>query len=195
MRNKVNGEARLYINDEYVGLLESTKIELCEDGFYNYNAKVREIEREDTIDGLDDFIKAIERNMFREMSLNELMHEASKRLVDGINRNKLNENPLDCLYKKEVEGEWVGNKIDMNKIHNLKCNKDANICDSFLKLNEEYNEVLNAYAKFDKDNLIEELLDVVQMCYGVAYTIDVDLDEHIKEHNEKLLLRGHEFVK
>lgn len=118
-----------------------------------------------------------DKNNFGLMTFKEFNEMLENRLINKLKENKIK-------FKE----------IDMNKIHNLECNKDATINSRLEKLNEEFKEVVNAYVKFDKENLIEELLDVIQMCYGVAYTIDVDLDNHIKEHNEKLLKRGHKFI-
>ena len=50
----------------------------------------------------------------------------------------------------------------MNKIHNLEIYKTINILDMYLKLDEEIEEVNNAIRLNDKENLIEELLDVIQ---------------------------------
>ena len=44
------------------------------------------------------------------------------------------------------------------------------------------------------DKLTEELLDVIQCCYGIAFTKGINLEEHIKKHNEKLLNRNHKFI-
>ena len=82
----------------------------------------------------------------------------------------------------------------MNKIHNLEIYKTINILDMYLKLDEEIEEVNNAIRLNDKENLIEELLDVIQCCYGIAYTRGINLEEHIEKHNKKLLSRGHEFI-
>ena len=82
----------------------------------------------------------------------------------------------------------------MNKIHNLEIYKTINILDMYLKLDEEIEEVNNAIRLNDKENLIEELLDVIQCCYGLAYTRGINLEEHIEKHNKKLLSRGHEFI-
>ena len=73
----------------------------------------------------------------------------------------------------------------MNKIHNLEIYK---------KLDEEVKEVAGAILMNDKENLAEELLDVIQCCYGIAFTKGINLEEHIKEHNEKLLNRNHKFI-
>ena len=59
---------------------------------------------------------------------------------------------------------------------------------------EEIEEVNNAIRLNDKENLIEELLDVIQCCYGLAYTRGINLGEHIEKHNKKLLSRGHKFI-
>lgn len=62
------------------------------------------------------------------------------------------------------------------------------------KLDEEVKEVAGAILMNDKENLTEELLDVIQCCYGIAFTKGINLEEHIKEHNEKLLSRNHKFI-
>ena len=82
----------------------------------------------------------------------------------------------------------------MNKIHNLEIYKTINILDMYLKLDEEIEEVNNAIRLNDKENLIEELLDVIQCCYGIAFTKGINLEEHIEKHNKKLLSRGHNFI-
>lgn len=82
----------------------------------------------------------------------------------------------------------------MNKIHNLEIYKTINISDMYVKLDEEIKEVASAILLNNTENLAEELLDVIQCCYGIAYTKGINLEEHIKEHNEKLLNRGHKFI-
>ena len=46
----------------------------------------------------------------------------------------------------------------------------------------------------DEENLAEELLDVIQCCYGIAFTKGIKLDECIGKHNMKLLHRSHTFI-
>lgn len=82
----------------------------------------------------------------------------------------------------------------MNKIHNLEIYKTINILDMYLKLDEEIEEVNNAILLNNAENLAEELLDVIQCCYGIAYIRGIKLEEHIRQHNKKLLSRGHEFI-
>ena len=82
----------------------------------------------------------------------------------------------------------------MNKIHNLEIYRNINFLDMYLKLDEEIEEVNNAIRLNDKENLIEELLDVIQCCYGIAFTRGINLEEHIRQHNKKLLSRGHNFI-
>lgn len=82
----------------------------------------------------------------------------------------------------------------MNKIHNLEINKKATSYQMWAKFLEEENELLKALDNRDNDNIIEELLDVIQCCYGLAYTLGINLEEHIEKHNKKLLSRGHEFI-
>ena len=82
----------------------------------------------------------------------------------------------------------------MNKIHNLEINKKATSYQMWVKFLEEENELLKALDNRDNDNIIEELLDVIQCCYGLAYTKGINLGEHIEKHNKKLLSRGHKFI-
>ena len=82
----------------------------------------------------------------------------------------------------------------MNKIHNLEIYKTINISDMYVKLDEEIKEVASAILLNNTENLAEELLDVIQCCYGIAYTRGINLEEHIEKHNEKLLNRGHKFI-
>ena len=82
----------------------------------------------------------------------------------------------------------------MNKIHNLDIYKTINISDMYVKLDEEIKEVASAILLNNTENLAEELLDVIQCCYGIAYTRGINLEEHIRQHNKKLLSRGHNFI-
>lgn len=82
----------------------------------------------------------------------------------------------------------------MNKIHNLEIYKKLSAVDMYIKLDEEVEEVAGAISMNDKENLTEELLDVIQCCYGIAYTLGINLEEHIEKHNKKLLSRGHKFI-
>lgn len=82
----------------------------------------------------------------------------------------------------------------MNKIHNLEIYKKLSAVDMYNKLDEEVEEVAGAILMNDKENLTEELLDVIQCCYGLAYTKRINLEAHIEKHNDKLLSRGHKFI-
>lgn len=82
----------------------------------------------------------------------------------------------------------------MNKIHNLEIYKKLCSVDMYIKLDEEVEEVAGAILMNDKENLTEELLDVIQCCYGIAYTKGINLEEYIEKHNKKLLSRGHKFI-
>ena len=82
----------------------------------------------------------------------------------------------------------------MNKIHNLEIYKKLSAVDMYIKLDEEVEEVAGAILMNDKENLTEELLDVIQCCYGLAYTLGINLEEYIEKHNKKLLSRGHKFI-
>lgn len=110
-------------------------------------------------------------------------------------RKNCNKRPYDDNCKLGIE-MLICNEVDTeeDKIHNLEINKDATLFDMMAKFNEEIKEVYEAINKLDEENFIEELLDVVQVCYGLAYTQNINLDDYIKQHNEKLLSRGHEFI-
>lgn len=82
----------------------------------------------------------------------------------------------------------------MNKIHNLEIYKTINISDMYVKLDEEIKEVASAILLNNTENLAEELLDVIQCCYGLAYTKGINLEEYIEKHNKKLLSREHKFI-
>ena len=82
----------------------------------------------------------------------------------------------------------------MNRIHNLEIYKKLSEVDMYNKLDEEVEEVALAILVNDEENLAEELLDVIQCCYGIAYTSGINLEEYIEKHNEKLLSRGHKFI-
>lgn len=68
----------------------------------------------------------------------------------------------------------------MNKIHNLEIYKKLSAVNMYNKLDEEVKEVAGAILMNDKENLTEELLDVIQCCYGIAFTKGINLEEHIK---------------
>lgn len=74
--------------------------------------------------------------------------------------------------------------IDNNKLTLSELNK---------KLKEETNEVEVAIENKDRDNLLEELLDTIQISANMIEKIifdDRELENKIKEHNEKLEGRG-----
>lgn len=74
--------------------------------------------------------------------------------------------------------------IDNNKLTLSELNK---------KLKEETHEVEAAIENKDRDNLLEELLDTIQISANMIEKIifdDRELENKIKEHNEKLEGRG-----
>ena len=82
----------------------------------------------------------------------------------------------------------------MNKIHNLEIYKMSSATGMYIKLDEEIKEVASAILLNNTENLAEELLDVIQCCYGIAYARRINLEEHIEKYNKKLLSRGHKFI-
>lgn len=69
--------------------------------------------------------------------------------------------------------------------------KDEMLC----KLYEEVKEVEfeMVVPVTTKEKLAEELLDVMQVCLGIAYTYEIDLEKYVTQHKVKLLSRGHKF--
>lgn len=94
-------------------------------------------------------------------------------------------------YLKKLEDEKI---LTENKLHNLDMYKNISTSEMMLKLAEECYEVHLAIKNNDMENLSEELLDVMQCCVGVAYTKNINLDEHMEKHNLKLLSRKHKFI-
>lgn len=82
----------------------------------------------------------------------------------------------------------------MNKFHNLEINKNATTIEMLRKLNEENIELVKSIVNQDKENQKEEICDCIQVLYGIAYTLDINIEECIEKHNEKLLNRGHKFI-
>lgn len=64
------------------------------------------------------------------------------------------------------------------------------------KLNEEVKEVEFELVvpNTNRKDLAGELLDVMQVCMGIAYINGIDLEKYVISHNEKMLSRGHKFM-
>lgn len=82
----------------------------------------------------------------------------------------------------------------MNKFHNLEIYRKVTLKEMLDKLNEEVEEVGYAITINNKENMKEEICDVIQCWYGIAYSLGIDINECIESHNKKLLSRGHEFI-
>ena len=82
----------------------------------------------------------------------------------------------------------------MNKFHNLDLYNTVSSSLMINKIGEELAEVVNAIINKDKENIKEELCVLIQCCYGLAYTMDIKIEDCIEKHNEKLLSRGHKFI-
>ena len=80
------------------------------------------------------------------------------------------------------------------ELHNLEMYKNIDMDTMLKKLAEEAMEVAIAVKHNDIENLEEELLDVMQVCKGIAYVKNICLDKGIEKHNNKLLSRGHKFI-
>ena len=119
------------------------------------------------------------------------------------------ENPYRDVCKKEryVEVLFDGQEgiihiqvnklkkiIDKNKLHKLELYENIDTDEMMSKLIEEVQEVDQAILNSDKENLIEELLDVMQCCIGIADTQNINLYDYIEKHNNKLLSRGHKLL-
>lgn len=84
--------------------------------------------------------------------------------------------------------------IDKNKLHKLELYENTDTDAMLLKLIEEVQEVDQAILNNDRENLIEELLDVMQCCIGIAHTQNINLYDYVGKHNDKLLSRNHKFI-
>lgn len=64
------------------------------------------------------------------------------------------------------------------------------------KLDEEVKEVQCELIIpiTNKNDLAQELLDVMQVCLGIAYTNKIDLEKYVNAHNEKMLSRNYKFI-
>ncbi|MGL5345745.1 MAG: MazG nucleotide pyrophosphohydrolase domain-containing protein [Peptostreptococcaceae bacterium] len=80
------------------------------------------------------------------------------------------------------------------KLHNLELYKYITTVEMFKKLGEETTEVGVALINNDMDNIKEELMDVIQCCYGIAYTKGINLEDCVEAHNNKLESRLHKFI-
>ena len=82
----------------------------------------------------------------------------------------------------------------MNKFHNLDIYKQVSLMDMLGKFKEEEEELVEAIINQDRENQKEEICDCIQVLYGIAYTLGINIDECIKKHNEKLLSKGYKFI-
>ncbi|MGL5380689.1 MazG nucleotide pyrophosphohydrolase domain-containing protein [Clostridium sp.] len=80
------------------------------------------------------------------------------------------------------------------KLHNLDIYNHVSVKDMLDKLDEEVVEVRWALVDNDMDNIKEELMDVIQCCYGIAYTKGINLEDCVEAHNKKLESRLHKFI-
>lgn len=81
------------------------------------------------------------------------------------------------------------------KLHNLELYKQVSMHEMDSKLVEEVKELRIAYTvNNDLENLKEELMDVIQVCYGIAYTKGINLEDCVEAHNKKLESRLHKFI-
>ena len=82
----------------------------------------------------------------------------------------------------------------MNKFNNLDMYENINTFEMLRKLGEECTELIKSILNQDKENQKEEICDCIQVLHGIAYTLDINIEECIEKHNEKLLSRGHKFI-
>lgn len=87
--------------------------------------------------------------------------------------------------------------FDLSKLHNLELYKTVDKQEMLCKLIEEVKEVEFELVVPQSTNcaLAGELLDVMQVCLGIAYTNGIDLNDYVEFHNAKLLTRQHKFIK
>ena len=111
-----------------------------------------------------------------------------------------NERYVEVYFEKIKETMTVDikalRKVRWMEFHNLQIYKDRKITTEsmFYKLQEEAEELAQAIASNNNNNLADELLDVIQCCVGIAFTRNINLDEYIKVHNKKLSDKGYMFL-
>ena len=86
--------------------------------------------------------------------------------------------------------------MELKKLYNLDIYKNIKVDEMLCKLHEEVNEVeFELVVPTTTESAIaSELLDVMQVCMGIAYTQNIDLSKHIDAHNYKLMSRGHKLI-
>lgn len=86
----------------------------------------------------------------------------------------------------------------LEKLNVLEINKGVSGIFFREKIQEEAKEVAdeinNLCCEDSLDNLASELLDVLQVVKGIAYLYDINLDDHVDRHNQKMLDRGYGFI-
>lgn len=80
------------------------------------------------------------------------------------------------------------------KLHNLDIYKHMTTWGMIKKLNEEVGELMQGIFNNDVENIKEEMMDVIQCIYGIAYTRGIDLEDCVEAHNKKLEDRFHKFL-
>lgn len=72
--------------------------------------------------------------------------------------------------------------------------KEETLTKEFVKLQEEFKEVSKAIELNDIENIVEEVLDVVQVCIGMLETLqetkNIDIRQEVSRHVKKLVQRG-----
>lgn len=71
-----------------------------------------------------------------------------------------------------------------------------------LTKHQQYNELITEvlelkqalFFKDDRENLAEELMDVIQWCVNIGHSQGFDMILEKNKHKEKLRKRGHRFV-
>lgn len=82
----------------------------------------------------------------------------------------------------------------MNNIYATKESQKLNNFSKFVELVGEVQELGGAITRKDKNNIGEEIMDVMQWCINIAESYNLNINELILKHQGKLLERGYEFV-
>lgn len=86
----------------------------------------------------------------------------------------------------------------LDKLHVLNINQGVGGRFFSMKIQEEAEEVADEINKLccedSLDDLASELLDVLQVIKGIAYLYDINLDDHVEKHNQKMIDRGYGFI-
>lgn len=85
---------------------------------------------------------------------------------------------------------------DTKKLHTWDIVEGVDMQDMICKMYEEAKEVELELVvpQTTREKLASELLDLIQVCKHIAYKNQINLEDYIEIHNNKLLSRGHKII-